>query len=349
MTIAVRTRFLAAFVIAGVALASAGCSLSLREVPVGRTPDGPSYEIAAEFGSVDRVVPGAEVRVGQDVVGRVSEVSTQHFTARVDMRIRNDIPVPRDVTARIELPTALGNPFIRLQISDPGGAPLREGDVIPLAQTSQGPDIESGLAALATVLNGSGIDQMQSIMNELTTAFAGRSDKVRDLVDMLNNTLGVVNDHRDELNRAMVSSNAFASELAAGQPVLDRGLTEMSPMIDLLVAQRDQITALMEQASRLSREADSFLGSAGTELSAEISDATTVLAALDGFESELAPTLNSLATFLGGFAGATPGDYVTFDGTFDVTAVIAKLLLGSAPIELPEARTLPEVLGGGVR
>ncbi|MDV7088449.1 hypothetical protein [Rhodococcus opacus] len=60
-----------------------------------------------------------------------------------------------------------------------------------------------------------------------------------------------------------------------------------------------------------------------------------------------------MATFLSGFAAATPGDYTTFDGTFDgtfdVTAVIAKLLTGSAPFKVPEARTLPEVLGGGIR
>lgn len=349
MTIRTRTTSLTAALIVGATLPAAGCSLSLQELSVGRSPDGRSYEITAQFDGVDRVVPGAEVRVGQDVVGRVSDVSTRDFTAEVEMRIRDDVPIPRDATARIELPTALGNPFIRLDVADAAGGPMSEGDVLPLSQTSRGPDIESGLAALATVLNGSGIDQIHAIMNELTVAFTGRSDKIRELVDMLNDTLGVVDDHRDELDRAMVASNAFAAELAAGQPVLDRAMTDLAPVVDLLVSQRDQITALMGEASRLSREAERILGSAGPALSTEIGDAGTVLAALDGFESELAPTLNSVATFLGGFAAATPGDYTTFDGTFDVTAVIAKLLTGSAPLSVPEARTLPEVLGGGVR
>jgi len=349
MTIRTRTKSLTAALVVGMALPVAGCSLSLQDLSVGRSPDGPSYQISAQFDGVDRVVPGAEVRVGQEVVGRVSDVSTRDFTARIEMRIRDDVPIPQDATARIELPTALGNPFVRLDVGDAAGAPMSEGDTIPLDRTSRGPDIESGLAALATVLNGSGIDQMHAIMNELTVAFAGRSDKVRELVDMLNDTLGVVDDHRDELDRAMVASNAFAAELAAGQPTLDRAMTGLAPALDLLVSQRDQIVALIGEASRLSREAQHVLGSAGSELSAEISDAGAVLTALDGFESQLAPTLNSVATFLGGFAAATPGDYTTFDGTFDVTAVIAKLLTGSAPLEVPEARTLPEVLAGGVR
>ncbi|MCQ4120178.1 MCE family protein [Rhodococcus tibetensis] len=345
----IRNRTFALVTAVSAAAITSGCSLSLQGLSVGHTPEGPSYRITAEFDGADRVVPGAEVRAGQDVVGRVSEVSTRDFTARLELRIRNDVPVPQDVTARIELPTALGNPFVRLNIEDGSGVPMDDGDVIPLAQTSRGPDIESGLAALATVLNGSGIDQMSTIMGELSAAFAGRSDKVRDLVDMLNNTLGVVDDHRDELNRAIVASHAFSAELAAGQPVLDRALTEMSPVIDLLVSQREQITALMQQASTLAGEAERVLGSSGTELSAEIDHAGTVLTALEGFESELAPTLDAVARFLGGFAAATPGDYVTFNGTFDVTAVIAKLLTGSAPLEVPEARTLAEVLGGGVR
>lgn len=349
MTIRSRMHALTTVVILGAAAITSGCSLSLQSLSVGHAPDGPSYRITAEFAGADRVVPGAEVRAGQDVIGRVSEVSTRNFTARLELRIRDDVRVPRDVTARIELSTALGNPFVRLNLEDGIGAPMGDGDAIPLVHTSRGPDIESGLAALATVLNGSGIDQISTVMRELSAAFAGRSDKVRDLADMLNNTLGVVDDHRDELNRAIGASHAFSAELAAGQPILDRALTEMSPVIDLLLSQREQITALMQQASALTGEAERVLGSAGTELSAEIDDAGTVLAALEGFESELAPTLDAVARFLGGFAAATPGDYVTFNGTFDVTAVIAKLLTGSAPLEVPEARTLAEVLGGGVR
>ncbi|WP_252189855.1 MULTISPECIES: MlaD family protein [unclassified Rhodococcus (in: high G+C Gram-positive bacteria)] len=104
MTIRTRTKSLTVALVVGVALPAAGCSLSLQDLSVGRSPDGPSYQISAQFDGVDRVVPGAEVRVGQEVVGRVSDVSTRNFTARVEMRIRDDVPIPRDATARSNYP-----------------------------------------------------------------------------------------------------------------------------------------------------------------------------------------------------------------------------------------------------
>ncbi|MFD2395225.1 hypothetical protein ACFSSF_17430 [Dietzia aerolata] len=88
--------------------------------------------------------------------------------------------MPADVFAEIRLPTALGSPFIAL--TPPRGERsaelLQDARVVPLARTGVGPDLESSLASLGLLLNGSGIDQLGTVMEELTVALDGRGDEI---------------------------------------------------------------------------------------------------------------------------------------------------------------------------
>ena len=45
-------------VLAGVAAFTAGCGLSLRELPLGRSGSGETYGVTAVFDSADRIDPG---------------------------------------------------------------------------------------------------------------------------------------------------------------------------------------------------------------------------------------------------------------------------------------------------
>src|SRR5690606_352641 len=104
-------------------------------------------DVEMRFTRADRLAPGAEVRYGESLVGRVRAVETDGSDAVIDVRLEGHSAVPADVFAEIRLPTALGSPFIAL--TPPRGenssALLADTQVVPLARTGVGPDLESSL------------------------------------------------------------------------------------------------------------------------------------------------------------------------------------------------------------
>ncbi len=170
----------------------AGCGAGIQDLPLGRSVPGDTYTVHVQLADADGLLTGADVRNGQRVVGRVSDLSTDTVGAIVDLNLSSSVALPENVEVAVELPSALGSPFIRLRAPEqPSTEMLADGDVIAESRTEVGPQIESALAALGTILTGSGFDQLQTVLDELNVAFAGRPRQVRDLLGTVTTLTGL--------------------------------------------------------------------------------------------------------------------------------------------------------------
>lgn len=324
---------------------TAGCSVGLQDLPVGREADGPSYHVTAVFDHADRVVRGAPVREGQLTIGRVHDLSTDGRRAMVGLSLRSDVQLPADVTATIESPSALGGPFIRIGSDGSGaaggdadaeaqaddGQVLSDGDIIPLARTRVGPELESSLASLGLLLNGSGFDQLKTMMTELNKAYGGRGDQVRGLVEDANALLATADEHEDEFNRTLAAMDSMTGTLAAHQEELNRGLEAAAPMMSLLADQSDRISGLLDSSTALAQKADTLLTTSGDRLGAEVDQIALILDAMRGFNRNDTATLQSATTFIHAFSSVIKGDYIAFDGAMDVPESLYELWVGGRP------------------
>ena len=138
----------------------------VQDLPLGIGLDG-AETVTLELPTAEGIAIGADVRTGQRVVGQVSSMSLSPTGASVQLRLQDGAGLPADSTASVELPSALGNPFVRL--SAPASATaraLRDGDVIPPSRTQLGPQIESALATFGALMSRSGVDQLAGIVTE---------------------------------------------------------------------------------------------------------------------------------------------------------------------------------------
>jgi phospholipid/cholesterol/gamma-HCH transport system substrate-binding protein len=332
-----------------VAFATTSCGLSFQSMPVSRTADGPSYRITAMFDNAARLPLGGQVRVGQATVGRVHHVSTKNFQAAVELDISEQVRLPVGTTAKLELTAALGEQYVMLRPPTRAGAgELTDGSVIPITDTARGPDVEDTLAAMGTVLNGSGIDQARTIVAEVNAAIGGREQQLRDLVHRLDDILGSLDAHSADLDALLTSMDTFAAQASANRPLIEAALTKITPAIDVLLAQKDQFTGLLADVATLGVAADGVLDETGAALTEQLRQLQPVLDTLAGFSDRLGGTLSALHTFAGVFGKAVPGDYLNLDGTLDVSGTLVQLLTGTAPIPT-SAGGAGAALSGGTR
>lgn len=312
-------------------LTTSSCGLNLQNAGIGTGLGVPSKRVTAVFADAGRLPLGGVVRSGQAEVGRVTAIRTRDFLALVEMDLDADLPLPSGTSAQLQLASPLGEAFVMLD-RPPGGPQLADGAVIPIERTTRGPDIEDTLAAVGTVLNGSGLDQARTVVGELNTALRGREDEVRDLLHELQSVLGSLQRHRDDIDQIITSMHAASEELARNKPLLEATFTEIKPGIDVLLAERERFGRLLTNTASLSATTHELTQRTAGALTDEVHQLRPVLDELRGFDGELGRTLDGLARFSRLFQQATPGDYVLFNGTLDVPGTLGEIVApGAAP------------------
>jgi len=337
-----------------------GCSYGLQDLPVGGGSGG--IDVTADFAVADGVVAGADVRSGQQVIGRVVDIAIAESSlvadsgstnpgARLTLALDRDIDLPANVTAALEVPSALGTPFIRLERPEHPVGTLTDGSRIGVDRSSIGPQVEGTLAALGTVVSGSGFGQLQSIVTSLNEAFATRSDKVGDLIDTLNRLLSKSSPYTRDFNRAMSAAARVSDVFAANQEKVAAFLDQTPRAVAVLSGQRDRIAALMTQTTGLAKNLDAITRGRQQQLNQLVPDAKKLVDALGSFNDDVGQTLTQMNAFMTNFSSAVRGDYLTFDGALDVPGSIDKILTGgmlASGQPLPTPGELADVLTGGL-
>ncbi|MEE2030816.1 MCE family protein [Rhodococcus chondri] len=343
-------------VLIAVAALSTGCGLSLQELPLGRSGPGDTYYVTAEFTSADRIDLGAEVRAGQAVVGRVHSMETDGRRARLQLSMSESAYLPANVAASVRLPSALGSPYIQIDMPEEKSSQLlAEGDVIE--RTEVGPDIESTFAMLGQVVNGSGLDQLSTITTELDAAFGNRGESIRAMLTRLDTTMTLADDNSGHLERTLLAVDSVAERLAQQQELIDNGIADSARMVDLLAAQHEDLRTLVSSTSSVVASMDAVMAH-GETIGDSVDDVAEITAGIRDFNNTVGSALVEMNTFIDGFNSAVHGDYLLFDGAFDIPAAIDLLVTGGmpldggAPLPLPQADVaegLADLLGGGTR
>ncbi len=104
------------------------------------------------------------------------------------------------------------------------------GSLIPLSSAGAYPTTEQTLAAVSLLLNGGGIGQVQDITEAFSTAFAGREDDLRSLIEQLDKFIGYLNDQKDDIIAATESLNNLVGQFADAEAGGGQGVARPFPM-----------------------------------------------------------------------------------------------------------------------
>jgi len=241
------------------------------------------------------------------------------------MRLNGNVDLPANATAKIGQTSLLGSPHIELA-SPTDVAPvgeLHDGSLIPLSAGSAYPTTEQTLAGLSTLLNGGGLGQIQDITREFSTAFAGREQDLRNLIDQIDLFIAHLNDQTADIIGATESLNDLAGQFARQKPVLDTALRTIPEALSVLQVQRDNLAEVVDRLGEFSSLAADSADQTREAVVQELKDLGPVLESL----ANAGPALTRSMSFFGTF----PWPYETLDkwwrGDYANVSVVIDLTL----------------------
>ena len=326
--------------VAALAVMGSGCGLSFQALPKPGGVSGPTYNVTAVFGNVLNLPIQARVLIGADQVGQVSSITTSHFKADLTLTIRSAIKIPRGTTAQILFVDPLGDEFI--QLYPPRGTPhgpyLANGSVLPESETSSAPSIADTLAALGALLNGGGLNQLQTIVTNINQALGGHQQQIQHIINDLSFTATALNANKGDVDNALASLATLSAQLAKGDATIANGIDTIGPAISVLSSENEDFQNLLTATTNLSNVADSIVTNSSSSILATIRQLYAVVNQMVGVESQLGPTLTDLAEFETQTKKIAPGNYLQL--SLDGTAIV-----NQTPLLGPNKATTPASSG----
>jgi phospholipid/cholesterol/gamma-HCH transport system substrate-binding protein len=329
---------LRAVLAAGAAAATvSSCGLSLQSLPKIGALGGPTYTVTARFTNVVNLPADAEVRIGSFQVGQVSSIGLQNFQAVVKMRIKDSVKLPVGTTASIAFDTPLGEDYVVLTppssltttsagapASAAGGSGPYLGNGSTLSQVGQpAPSVEDTFAALGALLNGGGIDQLQTIISQTDLALEGNQPQIRSLLNELSSTVGTLAGDTPAIDQALQSIATLSTTLEQGSSTIDTGLRALGPAASILAGETQDLDSLFANLSSLSGAANSVIDASLTGSIDTFEQLGPLLDQLVEVQGQLQPALEAVSALETYTPRAIPGDYLqlAINATIDVPPV----------------------------
>jgi phospholipid/cholesterol/gamma-HCH transport system substrate-binding protein len=253
-----------ALLVAALVLSSCGWhGISNVAIPGGPGTGAGSYTIYVQMPDTLAINGNSKVMVADVFVGSIRAIQLKNWIATLTLGIDKKVKLPKNATAKIGQTSLLGSQHVELA-APPNPSPelLKDGDTIPLKNSSAFPTTEQTLASLALILRGGGIPNLEVLQNEVYNIFNGRGDQIRAFLGKLDTFTNQLNQQRDDITHAIDATNRLLVYVGGRADVLDRVLTDIPPLIKHFADTKNLLINAVDAVGRLSQAADQYLSEA---------------------------------------------------------------------------------------
>lgn len=298
-----RTRF-ATLCLAAV-LTLTGCSqfTGIYDIPlpggadVGEQP----YTLKVHFRDVLDLVPQAGVKLNEVPVGKVEQIglAPDGWTAEVSLVVNGDVALPANALANVRQSSLLGEKFVELSAPPENEArgKLGNGALIPVQRTGRSVEVEEVLGALSMLLNGGGVEQLNTITKELNNATEGNEPNIKALLNNANQLVSNLDQQSGNITRALDGLNRLSSTLNGQREQIAGAIDNLGPGLEVLEQQRGQLVTMLQALQNLSGVATDTVNRSKEDLVADLKALLPTLRKLGEAGADLPKALEVLLTF----------------------------------------------------
>jgi phospholipid/cholesterol/gamma-HCH transport system substrate-binding protein len=308
------------------ALVASSCGWrGISNVPVPGGPgSGPgSYTLYVQVPDTLAINGNSKVMVADVYVGTIKAIQLKNWVATLTLHVDKSVKLPKNATAKIGQTSLLGSQHVELA-APPNPSPqlLKDGDTIPLKNSSAFPTTEQTLASLSMILRGGGIPNLEVLQNEIYNIFNGRGDQIRAFLGKLDTFTDQLNAQRDDITHAIDSTNRLLVYVGGRADVLDRVLTDIPPLIKHFADTKNLLINAVDAVGRLSQVSDQYLSEARGPLHTDLQSLQCPLRELGRASPDLIGALKLILTQpfdIDTVPKIFRGDYANVSITLDVT------------------------------
>ena len=256
----------------------AGCSTTMRDLPIpGTGVSGDTMEVEAEFAEVLNLAVGAPVKVNGIDMGKVKKIEVEDFVAHATLTLKTDAKLRDGARARLRYTTPLGELFV--DITNPtAGTVLGDKAVLEMAETTTAPTVEDALAQASLLINGGGLEQLQTVTEELNTALNGNEADYRALLDKASVFLTRANATTRSIDAVLTSLNSLSGTLNTRKDTINNALRDIRPAAKVLREKTPDFTALLAELEKFTGAANSTVKATRSQLLTLLKEVEPVLA-----------------------------------------------------------------------
>jgi phospholipid/cholesterol/gamma-HCH transport system substrate-binding protein len=309
-----------------VALVGSSCGwrgISNVEIPGGAGSGAGSYTIYVQVPDTLAINGNSKVMVADVYVGSIKTIQLKNWIATLTLGLSKNVKLPKNALAKIGQTSLLGSQHVELLAPpNPSHELLKDGDTIPLKNSSAYPSTEQTLASLSMILRGGGIPNLEALQNEVYYIFKGRGEQIRAFLGKLDTFTDQLNQQRDDITHAIDSTNRLLVYVGQRNDVIDRVLTDIPPLIKHFADTKNLLINAVDSVGRLSQAADQYLSEARGPLHTDLQTLQCPLKELGRASPYLIGALKLILTQpfdIDTVPKIIRGDYMNVSLTLDVT------------------------------
>ncbi|MFD2474007.1 MCE family protein [Amycolatopsis silviterrae] len=340
-------------------LLTAGIYFALRDT--GGT------KISAYFGKTVGLYAGSSVRVLGVAVGEVTAVTPEGQAVRVDMKVNDDVPIPKDVGAVVVSPSLVSDRYVQLTPSYDSGPTLASGTVLARDKTAtpvELDDLYASLDKLSTALGPNGANKNGAFSDLLDTAAANLKGNGKDLnstVGRLADLAGTLDDSKDDLFSTVKNLNSFTSALSQSDSQLNEFYQRLADVSGFLADDSHDVGAALDSLSTSLGDVKQFVADNKNGLSSNVAKLASLTKVLVDQRASLAEVLDIAPTGATNFINtydAASGTIAVRDNLNEITnppiLTVCRLISAGTPKPLPDTlgnicKKLAPVLDGTLK
>ncbi|HEX4723296.1 MAG TPA: MCE family protein [Pseudonocardiaceae bacterium] len=222
-------------------------------VPVTLRADHTGNELSA----------GSDVKVRGMLVGTVKSVSSSGDGAVIDLALQPDVvdQIPANVSAQLLPKTLFGERYVDLVIppNDGSSAHIASGAVIGQDRTTEGIEVERVLDDLMPVLQAVQPQKLSVTLTAIATALQGRGVQLGQTLSQLGQYVGQLNPQLPTLEHDLRALTTTANTYNQAAPNLIKALNDLTVTSQTIVNQQNNLVNLYATLSTSADNLDNFL------------------------------------------------------------------------------------------
>ena len=310
--------------VAALVLSSCGWrGISNVAIPGGPGTGGDSYTIYVQVPDTLAINGNSKVMVADVYVGSIRSIDLKNWIATLKLGVDKSVKLPKNAIAKVGQTSLLGSQHVELA-APPNPSPelLKDGDTIPLKNSSAYPTTEQKLASLSLILRGGGVPNLETLQNEVFNIFNGRGNQIHAFLGKLDTFTNQLNQQRDDITHAIDSTNRLLVYVGGRNDVLERVLTDIPPLIKHFADTKNLLINAVDAVGRMSQYADQYLSEARGPLHQDLQSLQCPLRELGRASPYLIGGLKLILTQpfdIDAVPKVIRGDYMNLSLTLDVT------------------------------